>query len=205
MILTVGLAFVLKHRWTPRPAGYAGPQLCRALWCPDGPWLREYLARIDCWLHLEEIIWYQIFSCSLLDLLVRYIFLRFSIKPSNSEQFLEILWVGKPWFEIAVTLMYCLYLPKSIKKVNTDREGALMHYSCRRGSYYSVGLTNTGGRPNRCITVFVHWRKTLQHDLYGAVFFFIWAGLFHYAFQSFVCSTFKSLLLLSLVTQISNL
>ena len=35
----------------------------------------------------------------------------------------------------------------------TNREGALLDYSCRRGSYYSGGRTNRGGRSNRGSTV----------------------------------------------------
>ena len=35
----------------------------------------------------------------------------------------------------------------------TIREGVLLHYSCRREAYYSVGRTNRGGRTSRGSTV----------------------------------------------------
>ena len=35
----------------------------------------------------------------------------------------------------------------------TNREGALLHYSWRKGVYYSVGRTNREGRSNRGSTV----------------------------------------------------
>ena len=37
----------------------------------------------------------------------------------------------------------------------TNREGALLRYSCRRGAYYSVGRTNREGRTNRGSTVYM--------------------------------------------------
>ena len=36
----------------------------------------------------------------------------------------------------------------------TNREGALLHYFCIRGSYYSGGRANRGGRSNRGSTVY---------------------------------------------------
>ena len=45
---------------------------------------------------------------------------------------------------IAVTLIdYCTFIyPNTFEKLmgRTNREGALLHYSCRKGSYYSEGV-----------------------------------------------------------------
>ena len=45
--------------------------------------------------------------------------------------------------------------------MRSNREGALLHYSSRRGLYYSVGRTNRGGRSHRGSTVYLvcYWIK----------------------------------------------
>ena len=42
---------------------------------------------------------------------------------------------------------------KIISQGRTNREGALLRYSCKRGAYYSVGRTNREGRTDRGSTV----------------------------------------------------
>ena len=91
-------------------------------------------------------------SCSLLDLFSQIYCSTFVYKKTLIlSKFLEILGIfehRKPWFKIAATLINYLYLLKSIQKVNRgvliERARALLHYSCRRGSYYSAGRTNRG-------------------------------------------------------------
>ena len=56
---------------------------------------------------------------------------------------------------------------KKISQVRTNREGALLSYSRRRGAYYSIGRTNREGRSNRGSTVSVDHES--PKSLFGPV------------------------------------